>query len=144
SIVWGLVLFVADWKPKTDELKQINFRTAMFVGLAQAIAIIPGTSRSGITITAGLLMGLNRTAAARFSFLLSVPVSMLAGGYETTKLLQHGMDTPWSAVIIGFIIAFVVAYLTVHFFMKLITRTSMTAFVIYRVLLGILLLLMYT
>lgn len=146
SIFWGVILWLADRKPGSKELRGVRgvgWKTAIFVGLAQAISLIPGTSRSGITITGGLFMGLNRKSALRFAFLLSIPVAILAGGYETAKLIKHGMDVDIIFLIIGFVVAFVSAYLVVHLFLKLVERFSLKGFVIYRVLLGILLLLIF-
>ncbi len=146
SIFWGVVLWLADRRPGPGELrgeKGVKWKTVIFVGLAQAISLIPGTSRSGITITGGLFMGLNRKSALRFAFLLSIPVSILAGGYETLKLVKHGMDADVIFLIVGFVVAFVSAYLVVHLFLKLVEKFSLKGFVIYRVLLGIFLLLLF-
>ncbi len=139
SALWGVVLWVADRKPGKTEVPAMRWREAVFVGFAQAIALVPGTSRSGITITAGLFAGLSRPAAARFSFLLAIIVGALAGGKEGLDMVKAGMDTPWSAVFLGGAVAFVSAYLAIHYFLKFISRSSMTPFVIYRVLLGVLL-----
>lgn len=141
SIIWGIVLWVADRRPGRTETAQMGWGAAVIVGLAQAVALIPGTSRSGITMTFGLFAGLSRTAAARFSFLLAIIVGALAGGMEGLKMLKTGAHTPWLAVGVGFVVAFVSAYLAIHYFLKLITRSSMTPFVVYRVLLGVALLL---
>jgi len=151
SILWGVILWIADLKPGSKEIWKnnnngINWKTAIFVGLAQAISLIPGTSRSGITITAGLFTGLSRSAAARFSFLLSVPVGIMAGAYEMTKLLKGGstaMETDFTLLAIGFVVAFVSAYLAIHLFLKIIRSFSLKGFVVYRVLLGLLLLLLF-
>lgn len=142
SIVWGLVLFAADRRPGRTEVEGIRWPVAIVVGLAQAVALVPGTSRSGITMTAGLFMGLTRTGAARFSFLLAIVVGGLAGASEGVRMVEAGRDTPWLAVIVGFAVAFVSAYLAIHWFLKIISRSSMTPFVVYRVLLGIVLLLL--
>ncbi len=143
SIGWGIVLWFADRRPGLMNISGIGWIVAIIIGISQAIAIIPGTSRSGITITAGLFCGLTRSAAARFSFLLSVPVGLIAGGYEGLKLIEYGMDTPWTQVLIGFLIAFVLAYLTIHIFLKIVERVTMTPFAAYRVLLGVILLIVF-
>lgn len=146
SIVWGVVLWFADRAPGSRELrdkKGIGWGAAIFVGLAQAISLIPGTSRSGITITGSLFMGLTRTAALRFAFLLSVPVAILAGGYETLKVFKYGTDTELIYLIVGFVVAFLSAYLVIHLFLKMVERFSLKGFVVYRVLLGVLLLLLF-
>lgn len=140
SLLWGLVLWLADRRPGVMDVARIRWPEAIFIGLAQAIALIPGTSRSGITMTAGLFAGLSRTAAARFSFLLAIVVGALAGGKEGVEMVKAGVSTPWAAVIVGGVVAFVSAYLAIHYFLKFISRASMTPFVVYRVLLGVALL----
>lgn len=137
SIVWGVVLWVADRRPGSTEVREMGWKAAIFIGVAQAIALVPGTSRSGITMTAGLFMGLSRTASARFSFLLAIAVGALAGGKEGLDMIKAGMDTPWGAVLAGAAVAFITAYLTIHYFLKTITSTSMKPYVVYRVLLGV-------
>lgn len=149
SIFWGVVLWFADRSPGSGKLRSekgaggVGWRAALFVGFAQAISLIPGTSRSGITITGGLFTGLTRSAALRFAFLLSVPVSILAGGYETLKVFKYGVETPLIFLITGFVVAFLSAYLVVHLFLKLVESFSLKGFVVYRVLLGVLLLLLF-
>lgn len=108
------------------------------MGVAQALALIPGTSRSGITITAALALGFNRESAARFSFLMAIPVITLSGGYKVLQLrqLEH---VPWVDIATGTILSGIAAYLCIHYFLKLINRIGMTPFVIYRLLLGIVL-----
>lgn len=141
SIAFGLLLWWADIKARhvRDE-HTLTIGDILFIGIAQAIALIPGTSRSGITITAGLLLGLTRQAAARFSFLLSIPVIILAGGLATIDLLQGDSAIDWSALLIGATISCISAYLTIHIFLKLLERIGMMPFVIYRTLLGLILL----
>lgn len=136
SIIWGVVLWLADRRPGKTEITAVGWKAAIGVGIAQAIALIPGTSRSGITMTAGLFFGLSRTSAARFSFLLAIIVGALAGGKEGIDMAEAGMDTPWLAVIVGGAAAFISAYLAIHYFLKIISRSSMVPFVVYRVLLG--------
>jgi undecaprenyl-diphosphatase len=114
----------------------------MLVGLMQALAIIPGTSRSGITITAGLMLGLTRKAASRFSFLLAIPTILMAGALETLDLVQAGDAVDWLSLGLGAVLSFVFAYLTIHYFLRFIERVSMFPFVIYRILLGIVILLL--
>ncbi len=126
SILWGLVLWLSDRRPGTMDVSRVRWPEAIFVGLAQAIALIPGTSRSGITMTAGLFAGLSRTAAARFSFLLAIVVGALAGGKEGVEMVKAGVDTPWGAVVIGGAVAFISAYFAIHYFLKFISRAAMT------------------
>ena len=139
SILWGIVLFFADRRPGEKTLIDVTWPIAMAIGLAQAIAIVPGTSRAGITITVGLFLGLNRVTAARFSFLLFIVVGALAGAHEALGMLKDPDNTPWGAVAVGFPVAFITAYLTIHYFLKFISHAPMTPFVVYRVLLGVLL-----
>lgn len=137
TIGFGALLWWADWsgKRRRDEYS-VNWRDALLVGLLQAVAIIPGTSRSGITITAGLMLGLTRQAASRFSFLLAIPTIIMAGALETLDLLEAEGATDWLALGLGGFVSFVVAYLTIHFFLSFIERISMLPFVLYRFLLG--------
>jgi undecaprenyl-diphosphatase len=107
------------------------------VGLFQAIALIPGTSRSGITITAGLLMGLKREYAARFSFLLSVPVIALAGMLKGLDLYQSSEPLMLNYMILGAVISSAVAYFSISWFLKLLDKVGMMPFVYYRIILGI-------
>ncbi|MBD1389060.1 undecaprenyl-diphosphate phosphatase [Neiella sp. HB171785] len=115
----------------------VGWRQAVILGLAQALALIPGTSRSGITITAALMLGLTRQAAARYSFLMSIPVIVLATGNRTMALASSSESADWGILLLGAFLAAVSAYLCIHFFLKLIDRIGMTPFVIYRALLGI-------
>ncbi len=138
TIVFGLLLGVADHQgcDRGRPLSSIGWREVLVIGLAQVLALIPGTSRSGITITAGLLLGLSRDASARFSFLLSIPLLTLAGGYLTLGLIRQGMDAPWGDTLLVMALSAISAYLCIHFFLALIARMSMLPFVIYRLLLG--------
>ncbi|MCH8894963.1 MAG: undecaprenyl-diphosphate phosphatase [Proteobacteria bacterium] len=134
---FGLLLLLADvtCKPRRDEYG-IGFREIMLIGLAQALALIPGTSRSGITITAGLALGMTREAAARFSFLLSIPVIALAAALELRALLTQSAAVDWPGLAIGVVVAFCSAYLTIRWFLSLLNRHGMLPFVIYRLLLA--------
>ncbi len=144
TIVFGLLLWWADSRHhrQRDEY-QLSLRDIIIIGIAQAIALIPGTSRSGITITAGLLLGLTREAAARFSFLLSIPVIVLAGGLETIKLIADPNPMAWQELILGAAISGITAYLCIHFFLRLLRHAGMLPFVIYRLFLGAILFLAF-
>lgn len=143
-IGFGLLLGWADWRKKgVRTTAQIRWGDVLFIGCAQALALIPGTSRSGITITAGLLAGFSRKEAARFSFLLAIPVIALAGLMETRSLVQTGSMVDWAALLAGMLIAAITAFACIHYFLALIHRIGMQPFVIYRVLLGLLLLVLY-
>lgn len=137
TIGFGLLLWWADARGKQlrDE-HRVSWRDVAVIGLAQAVALIPGTSRSGITMTAGLMMGLSRTGAARFSFLLSIPVIVLAGLLEAKDLLEAAGPVDWRSLILGALLSGVSAYVCIVLFLKALTRMGMTPFVIYRLLLG--------
>ena len=140
TIIFGLLLGWADWQGKQQRTEhQLTWKDILIVGTAQAIALIPGSSRSGITMTAGLILGLSRNAAARFSFLLSIPVIFLAGGLKTIELIQAGTNTDWFALISGVSLSAISAYVCIHFFLKLIEKIGMWPFVIYRLVLGVIL-----
>ena len=141
TIGFGLLLGWADWYGKRQRTEhQLNWKDVVFVGIAQAVALIPGTSRSGITMTAGLMLGLKREAAARFSFLLSIPVIFLAGMLEIVGLVESGIDTHWSALLSGVILSFASAYLCIFLFLKMLEKIGMMPFMIYRLILGAVLL----
>ncbi|MGM0637092.1 MAG: undecaprenyl-diphosphate phosphatase [Pseudomonadota bacterium] len=136
-IAFGLLLAYADLRHRgTRDEYQLTLRDALLIGLAQALALIPGTSRSGITITAALLLGMSREGAARFSFLLSIPVIVLAGGLEIVGLIGKSHEVDWAAVAIGAILSGISAYLCIHYFLIFIKRVGMQPFVVYRLLLG--------
>ncbi|WP_438970260.1 undecaprenyl-diphosphate phosphatase [Methylophaga sp.] len=141
TLLFGLLLGYADWQGKRTRTEQsLQWHDVLFIGVAQAIALIPGTSRSGITITAGLMMGLTREAAARFSFLLSIPVILLAGGLKTIELVQSSSHIDWVSLISGALFSGISAYLCIFLFLKMLDRIGMMPFVIYRLILGGLLL----
>lgn len=144
TIGFGLLLGWADLQGRRvrDE-HRIGWRDVLVIGLAQALALIPGTSRSGVTMTAGLALGLTRKAAARFSFLLSIPVIVLAGGLETLELARTPGQAHWDVLVLGAFISAVSAYLCIHLFLKLLERIGMWPFVLYRLVLGAWLLLVF-
>lgn len=137
TLGFGVLLLLADRRGKRsrDEYT-IDWRDALIVGLFQAVAIIPGTSRSGATITAGLFLGLTRKAASRFSFLISIPTILMSGGLLTLDLLESPTPVDWMSIALGVGLAFAAAYLCIHFFLQFIERIGMLPFVIYRFLLG--------
>ena len=100
------------------------------------MALIPGTSRSGITMTAGLMLGLTRAAASRFSFLLSIPTILMSGGLVALDLIQAAQPVAWGELATGVLLSFAAAYTCIHFFLRFIERIGMLPFVIYRLLLG--------
>jgi undecaprenyl-diphosphatase len=138
-IVLGLVLLMAERVGKRDRsIEQIRTRDGFAIGLAQALALVPGVSRSGATITAGLFMGLNRTAAARFSFLLSVPAVVLSGLLELGSILsgEEGQTTSAFGLVVATLLAFVTGYASIAFLLRYLTSHSTGIFVAYRVVLG--------
>ena len=138
TIVFALLLWWSE-KIAPEKRDQITLLDALVVGLFQAIALIPGTSRSGITISAGLLTGLKREKAAQFSFLLSIPVIAFAGLVKGIELVQSTVPVMWDFIITGTLFSAVVAYLTIGWFLKLLQSIGMMPFVWYRLILGIVL-----
>lgn len=144
TIGFGLLLWWADARGRRSRDEHaLRIRDILLIGCAQALALIPGTSRSGITITAGLLLGLDRQAAARFSFLLSIPVIALAGAWKAVEVFRGDSPLPWTDMLLGAILSGVVAYWTIRFFIALLDRIGLAPFVAYRLLLGALLLVIY-
>jgi undecaprenyl-diphosphatase len=144
TLIFGLLLGWADWQGKQQRNEhQLTWKDVLIIGIAQAIALIPGTSRSGITMTAGLLLGLNRQASAHFSFLLSIPVIFLAGSLKTIELVQSSSENDLSPLIIGAFLSALSAYFCIHVFLKLIEKIGMWPFVVYRLILGLLLVLLF-
>jgi len=141
TILFGLLLGFADIKAGKrvahKPMEKLGLKGALLIGLAQAIALIPGTSRSGITMTIGLMLGLSRDNAARFSFLLSIPAIAMAGSYLTLKLILSTEGVDWQAIGLGILLAFISAYACIHYFLILLNKLGMMPFVIYRLLLGV-------
>ncbi len=137
-IVLGLVLLLAEQVGTRERpIEQIRTPDGLTIGLAQALALIPGVSRSGATITAGLFMGLDRTAAARFSFLLSVPAVVLSGLLELgTILTEDGEAASLGALALATLMAFVSGYAAIAFLLRFLENHSTVVFVVYRVALG--------
>jgi len=142
SLLFALLLWLADRPPSRERhLVSIGWRDALFIGMAQVLALIPGTSRSGITMTAGLLCGLGRREASRFSFLLAIPIILASGGLRGVELLTTGeAGGQWPLLLYAASLSAVVAYACIHFFLRLIERVGFLPFVIYRVVLGVILL----
>lgn len=135
-IVYGILLGLADYFGREDKtFEQMTWRDGLIVGLAQALALIPGTSRSGVTMTAARFLGFGRFEAARFSFLLSIPAVAGAGVLIVPDLLKAESALLIEAIITG-AMTFVAAYLTMAFLMNFLKRASMMVFVVYRVAMG--------
>ena len=138
-VVFGVFLGIADRIGREQlELKDLTLKPGILYGFAQALALIPGVSRSGGTITAGLLMGYSRQAAARYSFLLAIPAVFLSGLYKLATSISDGFDEYYSVgpTILATIIAFVVGYLMIGWFLKFVSTHSYGLFVWYRIGLG--------
>lgn len=143
-ISFGFVLYFIDRVAlKTKSLNQLTLGSSFLIGLAQILALIPGVSRSGITIIAGLSQNLNRESAARFSFLLSIPIVFGAGLKKTIDLLTQNSlaGADYMILIAGFLAATFTGYLCIKYFLKFLQRNSLAVFAYYRVILGILILL---
>lgn len=137
TIVFALLLYWYDLKGRKErEETSITWKDALVIGLFQVLAVFPGTSRSGITITAGLMLGLNRRAASRFSFLLAIPTIILSGVLVVYDLLNSTHLVVWNELFLGAVLSFVSAYLCIHLFLKFIEKSGMLPFVIYRLILG--------
>jgi len=140
EIILGLLLFVADKvRREKDGLNQMNLFDAIFIGIAQALAIIPGVSRSGVTITAARFLHFDREAAARFSFLLSTPIIAAAASKDAWDLHKEGGIPPEMRLpyLVGILVSGVVGVLVIAFFLKYLRRHSLNLFVWYRVGFGI-------
>ena len=144
TIIFGLLLWWADVRGRhTRDEHSLGWREAVLIGVSQALALVPGVSRSGITMTTALLMNLDRRAAARFSFLLSIPAIIMAGGFKTLQLMQQAAPVDWTALVLGAVVSAISAWLCIVFFMKLLERISFLPFVIYRLVLGAVLVVMF-
>jgi undecaprenyl-diphosphatase len=140
TLVFGILLGIADRHASRSKKNQaITLPIALMVGLAQALAPVPGVSRSGVTMTAGLLLGMNRQSAARFSFLLSIPVIASAGALKAWELSQSSLAVDWFPLALGAAISGVTAYLCIEMFLRFIDRVGLMPFVYYRLVLAVVL-----
>lgn len=137
-VVFGLIMLAADRiGRKTRDIASMGYTDYITIGLAQILALLPGVSRSGITITAGLFRGLDRASAARFSFLLSTPVVFGAGAFALLKMVTHGMAASEAGSFLwGLIAAAVAGYAAIHFLVTFLQKNSLTVFVVYRICLA--------
>ena len=134
-IIMGAVLWIADRKAKQGKkVKEISWLDTIWVGLSQAFAIIPGVSRSGVTMTTGLFCKFDRETAARFSFLLSAPIILGAAVHELHHLIKHGIETD---ILVGMISAALVGFIAIAGLLRYVQKRSFLPFVIYRFLFGI-------
>jgi undecaprenyl-diphosphatase len=144
-IFWGVILWLADkYSQKnlnTKKLEHTTWKQSLFIGCVQAVALIPGTSRSGITMTAGLFSKFDKKSAAEFSFLMSVPIIFLAGMKKTLELFTTGLGDLSSLVLgVGFVSAAISGFVAISGLMKIIQKYSFKPFVIYRIVVGVLIL----
>ncbi|MCC7522194.1 undecaprenyl-diphosphatase UppP [Candidatus Uhrbacteria bacterium] len=140
-VVWGIVLFAADRASekgsRLENLTKISWKQALAIGFAQPLALFPGTSRSGITISAGLFSGLSRTAAARFSFLLSIPITALAGLHGAYEIASTGLpDGGFVLLIAGFLSALLFGLFAIRFLLSFVAKRRYDGFVVYRFILA--------
>jgi undecaprenyl-diphosphatase len=136
-IVMGIVLGVADRVGRTDRtLGKITLKDAVLMGAAQALALVPGVSRSGATISMGRFLGFEREAATRFAFLLAIPAVVGAGLFELKEIPNGHNDFGWGPTIIATVVSFVVGYAAIAWLLRYVSTRSYTPFVVYRVLLG--------
>lgn len=143
-VLFAILLYLADrLGRKNRTIESFTWADSVWIGISQAIALIPGVSRSGITMTTALFRNSDRTSAARFSFLLSTPVIVGAGVLEGSKLIRSWMnpgegmvEEPWSVLLTGVLFAAITGFLCIRYFLRYIRRRSFTPFVIYRILLA--------
>jgi undecaprenyl-diphosphatase len=134
---YGILMALADRYARRDRaITQLKIRDALIIGTAQALALVPGTSRSGVTITAGRLLGFERQDAARFSFLLSAPVILLATVYKGGEMVLGDTPVAWDELALGVLVSAIVAYISIEFFMRFVTRIGLAPFAIYRLALA--------
>lgn len=134
---YGILMALADrFARRERSMNDIRISDALIIGTAQALSLVPGTSRSGVTITAGRLLGFERQDAARFSFLLSAPVILLATLYKGAGLVFGEASVAWGELALGVIVSAVVAYISIDFFMRVVSRIGLAPFAIYRLLLA--------
>ena len=148
-IIGGIVFliverFYKETEEHIDDVEKVSYKQALYIGLAQIFALIPGTSRAGSTIIGAMLVKLNRKAAAEFSFLLAFPVMCATTGYDLLKHYKDFTDANFIVLAVGFVTAFIVAYITIKLFLKFLERFTFVAFGIYRIVFGTILLIWFT
>lgn len=144
-IIGGVIFLIVEYFYKEKEshvcdVEKVSYKQALWIGIAQVFSLVPGTSRAGATIIGGLLTGLDRKTSMEFSFLLAIPVMAAVTGYDLLKHYQDFADANWGAFVVGFVTAFVVAYLTIKLFLAFIQRFTFVAFGVYRIIFGVILL----
>jgi len=148
-IVGGIVFLIVEkfYIPNEerliDDVEKVSYKQALWIGIAQIFALIPGTSRAGSSIIGALLVGLSRKASAEFSFLLAFPVMSAVTGYDLLKHYHEFSSANLENLLIGFVVAFIVAFITIKLFLKFLEKFTFVAFGIYRILFGIFLLTLF-
>lgn len=141
SIGFGVLLGWVDVRaPRHRDASNLRVPGFLALGIAQAVSLIPGASRSGMTILAGRWLGLNRPEAARVSFFLAIPITAAAIAYQTSRLVSQPEIAPWGELAAAALLSAIAAALAIHYFLRLLQRMGLMPFVIYRVLLGVVLL----
>ena len=141
TISFGLLLWWVDAKCSRDlEMDQMTLKRAILIGLAQVAALVPGVSRSGVTITAGRFLGFSSNASARFSFLLSIPIISAAGGYGWLRVITGDAHIDWVQFSLAVAFSALAGWLCIAAFLALLQRVGLVPFVIYRLILGVVLL----
>ena len=142
---YAVVMVLADrYGRKSREIASVQVKDAVLIGLAQALALVPGTSRSGVTISAAMALGFERQDAARFSFLLAVPVILLATLYSLYGLLISDIAVAWAQLATGVLVSAIVAYVSIEFFMRFVNRIGLLPFAIYRLILAAMILYVFS
>jgi undecaprenyl-diphosphatase len=137
TIIFGLLLWLVDARcSRALDLEQMTLKRALFIGLAQAAALVPGVSRSGVTITAGRFLGFSAAASARFSFLLSIPIIGAAGGYGFLRVITGNATIDWVQFMLAVIFSAIAGWLCIAAFLALLKRVGLLPFVLYRLVLG--------
>lgn len=141
TIGFGLLLWWADARfARSKQLAEMNMKSGLLIGLAQMLALVPGTSRSGITMTMGRMLGFDTDTAARFSFLLSIPIIAAAGAYGVLRMLMHNAPIDWFQFGLAIVLSALAGWLCIAAFLALLQRVGLLPFVIYRLALGVALL----
>ena len=144
-IIGGIIFIVVEYFHKDEEkeskeIDEVTWKQALTIGFGQIFSLVPGTSRAGSTIIAGMLSGVNRKTSTEFSFLLAIPVMMAVSGYDLLKHYQDFIGADLTAFVVGFVVAFLVAYATIKLLIVFLQRFTFVAFGIYRIIFGIILL----
>ena len=148
-IIGGIIFLIVEKfynekESHISDIEKVSYKQALYIGLAQIFALIPGTSRAGSTIIGAMLVGLNRQASAEFSFLLAFPVMCATTGYDILKHYKEFTDANFLVLGVGFVVSFIVAFLTIKLFLKFLQNFTFVAFGIYRIIFGTILLFIFT